>query len=915
MRRRLLTLVAFLPLPAAVAQTGANASAPGRRAAPAETLSYGHKVAVPTAVAVRRTGDVVMDGKLDDAAWRAAPPITEFRQIDPNEGQPASQRTEVRFLFDDEALYVGAKMYDTEGAKGVTTRLVRRDGQFDSDYFEIVVDGFHDHLGRAFFDVNPSGSKGDNIGIGTSCCDASWDPIWEGVTHIDDDGWTAEIRIPYSQLRFSRAEVQTWGLQVRRFIKRNNEQDQWSWWGKTEAGGPQRFGHLTGLRIPASTGHLELLPYVVTKSTSVATSSGDPFATGGRPTMRAGLDLKDRLTSNLTLDATFNPDFGQVEVDPAVLNLSAFETFYAEKRPFFIEGAQVFDFGNFGCHFCSNAESMSAFYSRRVGRAPTGASLATDNYSYSDVPDATTILGAGKITGRTASGYTIGLLDAVTGEADARVQTSGGSRASQEVEPLANYFVGRVKRDFLNGNLVVGGVASGIARNIDTTFAPLLARHAEMYGNDVYYTWHEQMYALQAQAAVTNVSGDPREILAREQSSARYLQRPDRGAGSGGFLSNRLDSAATSMRGAGLYTRLSKNTGDWFGELQTNIRTPGYETNDYAFQQRADYIWFNGNVGRIWTKPTKWYREFAVLGGGQEQRNFEGDRTQEQVHAYLSETTPQFWQMTVFEIHRPAVVDDKALRGGPAVIAPRSDFVDLGVSSDSRTKLIGSAEVNYSWDAAGGGGPGYSVSVTYRPVSNVSMSLGPSWSASRSMTQYVTAVADTTAKAFYGTRYVMSALDQRTLALDTRLNVTFSPTMSLELYMQPFFAAGQYRDLKEYTAPRVATTSVYGRDRGTIVATTDARGMTTSYTIDPDGAGPAGAFTVANPDFTEQSLRGNAVFRWEYRPGSVLYVAWTQSRFADAAFGNLDLGRDRSALLAARPDNILLVKASWWLPR
>jgi hypothetical protein len=897
----------------AMANLGGQTSAAPKVAA--ESLAYGHKIAVPTAVAVKRGGPIVLDGRLDDEAWKAATPITEFRQIDPNEGEKASQRTEVRFLFDDDALYVGAKMYDTEGAKGVMTRLVRRDASFDSDYLELVIDSYHDHLSRAFFDLNPSGSKGDNIGIGTSCCDASWDPVWEGVTHIDEDGWTAEIRIPYSQLRFPRVEEQTWGLQVRRFIKRNNEQDQWSWWSKTDAGGPPRFGHLTGLHIPTSTGHLELLPYVVTKSSAVATAAGDPFDTHGRPTAQAGLDLKDRLTSNLTLDATFNPDFGQVEVDPAVLNLSAFETFYAEKRPFFVEGSQVFDFGNFGCIFCSNAESMSAFYSRRVGRAPEGSDLATGPNLYADVPDATTILGAAKITGRTQSGYTIGLLDALTGQANARIETLSGQRGTQEVEPLSNYFVGRVKKDYDAGNLVLGAVASGMVRNIDTTFAPLLARHAEMYGNDVYYAWDQQAYTFQAQAAVTNVSGTPQEILLREESSARYLQRPDRGAGSGGFLTNRFDSTATSMRGAGFYARGSKQTGDWFGELQTNVRTPGYETNDYAFQQRADYIWFNGNVGRQWTKPTNWYRQLVMIAGGQEQHNFEGDRTQEQLHAYWSETTPQFWNVTVFGIHRPSVIDDKALRGGPAVIAPRSEYAELDVSSDSRTKLIGSATVGRYSDASGGLSPTVSVSATYRPVSNVSMSLGPTWNAGRSPTQYVTAVADTTAKAFYGTRYVMSALQQRTLGLDTRLNVTFSPTMTLELYMQPFFAAGRYYDFKEYVAPRTRLTATYGRDRGTIATVRDTTGAIASYTIDPDGAGPAAPFTIANPDFTETSLRGNAVFRWEYRPGSVLYVAWTQSRLADAAFGDLEFGRDRSALLATRPDNILLVKASWWIPR
>jgi hypothetical protein len=876
--------------------------------------SYGHTIAVPSAIAARLRGHIVLDGRLDEPAWAAARPITEFTQTDPDEGKPASERSEVRFLFDADALYVGAKLYDALGARGVTTRLVRRDANFASDYFQLVIDSYHDHLSRAFFEVNPSGSKSDYIGIGTSCCDPSWDPIWEAVTHVDSDGWTAEIRIPYSQLRFSRDSVQTWGLEVRRFIKRRDEEDDWSFWHKNEAGGPSRFGHLEGLRIPAATSHLELMPYASAKSSSLASVAGTPFDTRGRPKVSEGLDLRYRVTSNLTLNATINPDFGQVEVDPAVLNLSAFETFFPEKRPFFVEGAQVFDFGNFNCNFCSNVEGMQGFYSRRVGRTPTGASLATDNYAFADVPDATTILGAGKITGRTASGYTIGLLEAVTGQATARVQTVTGQRAHQVVEPLANYFVGRLKRDLLNGDLVVGGILSGVARNIDTTFAPLLAKHAEMLGGDLVYRWSEKKYSLMANAALSNVYGDPREILQRQQSSARYFQRPDRGAGNGGFFSNQLDSAATSLRGAGGYLRVAKETGDWMWETSVNTRTPGYETNDFAFQQSADYLWYNANLNRFWSKRSSWYQTMFGIVGAQTQQNYEGDRTGLQFHQYWNVQTRQFWFINEFLIVRPSTIDDRQLRGGPVVRTADSRFASVDISSDSRHMVSGSVGLHHYWDVQGGRAPGVNLDATIRPVSNMSLSLGPSFNWANLKTQYVTAVDDPTATAFYGTRYLISSLKQTTVGLDTRLSLTYSPTMSLELYVQPFFAAAHYFDFKEYATPRTASLRVYGRDQGTITQLVGRDGVPTQYTIDPDAAGPAAPFTIDNPDLTEASLRGNAVFRWEYRPGSVLYVAWTHSRAADTSFGNLELYRDRDALYASQPDNIFLVKASWWMP-
>ena len=876
---------------------------------------FGHATTVPSATASRRIGEIVLDGRLDESAWRTAAPITDFIQSDPDEGKPPTQRTEIRFLYDDEALYIGAKMYDTRGPTGIATRLVRRDADFDSDFLNVEIDSYHDHLSRAQFGVNPAGSKADQIGVGNSCCDASWDPVWEAATHIDEDGWTAELRIPYSQLRFAHDSVQVWGLQVSRIIKRRDETDLWAFNKKSEPGGPSRYGHLFGIRVPASTQHIELLPYAVTKSSWIAGADGDPFDRRGRPSVRVGLDLKDRLTSNLTLDATFNPDFGQVEVDPAVLNLSAFETFFPEKRPFFVEGSQVFSFADMSCNFCDNTQDMNAFYSRRIGRPPTGASLARENFQFADVPDATTILGAAKLTGRTSQGYTVGLLNAVTGRSTADVVAAGGIRAKQEVEPLADYFVGRVKRDFLHGNLVAGGVVSGVVRNIDSTFAPLLAKHAELLGHDLFYTSSNHVYDVRMQASVTNVSGDPREILLRQQSSARYFQRPDRGAGNGGFFSNRLDSSATSLSGGGLYARAAKETGFTFGEISFDTRTPGYESNDYAFQTRADYIFTSGNAGLNWTTPTRWYHQLIALAGGQFIRNYEGDLTQVDYHLFAQATTPQFWNLHGFVIDFPSVTDDKQLRGGPAVRTVHGHFASFNASTDSRHAFVAELATTYQWDDGGGNTPNVSLGATYRPSAQVSLSFSPSYSRAHNYAYYVTTVADPTATQFYGSRYVMSVLDQPVVSLDTRASFTFTPTMTLEVYVQPFFAAGRYTDFEEYVAPRSKEVAVFGRDRGTITAIRDTTGRVAQYTIDPDAAGPARPFTFDNPNFSSQSLRGNAVFRWEYRPGSVLYVAWTQSRAAGAAFGDLDLVRDRDALFAARPDNIFLVKASWWLAR
>lgn len=874
-----------------------------------------HESPVPSTVATRRASPISIDGKMDEAAWSAATPITQFTQFNPDEAQAPTQRTDVRIVFDDDALYIGATMYDTAGRAGIRTRLVRRDNDFDSDWFQVVIDGYHDHLSRAFFTVNPSGSKQDQIGIGASCCDSGWDPVWQVESSIGEDRWTTEMRIPFNQLRFAPDSVQTWGLQLRRWIQRRQEQDDWSFWRRNEQGGPARFGHLEGLRISRSGRHMELLPYIASKARAIQAERGDPFNHGVKPSARIGADIKYLLTSNLTLDATINPDFGQVEVDPAVVNLSAFENFFNERRPFFVEGSGVFGFGSFNCYFCSNVSSLSAFYSRRIGRAPTGAPLAYAAGKYVNLPDASAILGAAKISGRTSNGFTIGLLNAVTNRETAELRLSDGTSGKQVVEPLTNYFVGRVKKDFMQGNLVVGAIATSVIRKMDSVFTPRLTSHAEFYGADMRYTWGNRAYSLIANAGLSTIEGDSTVIFNRQMNSARFFQRPDRGRGSGGFLSNRLDSSATSMVGAGGYARIGKDAGNWLWETSVNVRTPGFENNDLAFLTRSDYVFYNANIFRNWQTPTKWYRQLGIIAGGQEQKNFQGDRTDRQLHIYAQTTTPQFWNVNTFYIWRPALLDDRLLRGGPTVTRPGTGFYQFSGNTDNRKNLVFFTNASYSWNTRGGWGVSAGTTANYRPSSNVVVSFGPSWNDSKSLLQYLTAVNDPTNTDFYGRRYIMSGIRQKTLALDTRLNVTVTPRMTLELYAQPFFASGHYYDFKEFAKPRSEVFRTFGSEVGTVTAQTTAAGAVQRFTIDPDGTGAAAPFSFNNPDFTQRSLRGNAVFRWEYHPGSVLFLAWTHSRFNQDSQGTLEFSREREALWSAHPDNIFLIKASWWIPR
>ena len=406
-----------------------------------------------------------------------------------------------------------------------------------------------------------------------------------------------------------------------------------------------------------------------------------------------------------------------------------------------------------------------------------------------------------------------------------------------------------------------------------------------------------------------------------QRSSARYFQRPDRQFGASGpltgsFFNGFYRPGATGLRGLASYVRMAKEGGSFNWEAQLNARTPGFEVNDISFLSRADYVQQVYNVAYNWTKPTRWYRDFAFTVGGQQTQNFDGDLTNRDVHYWMGSQTPQFWRWNAWALHNFQAYDDRLLRGGPVAVLSSGDVVSLNVNTDSRKPIVVNVNPRFQRNAEGGFQSYVGTNVRWKPVSNVSLSLGPSYNFTRSVQQYVTTVEDPTATAFAGNRYVFSSLVQKTLSMDTRVAVTFTPNSTLEMYVQPFIASGAYSDFKEFDAPRQLRKSVYGRDRGTITPTTGSDGLVTGYTVDPDATGPINPFTFDNPSFDTRSLIGNVVYRWEYRPGSTLYLVWTQSRSDELSYvGNLDFTRDRTALFATHPDNIFLVKVNYWLGR
>ena len=840
----------------------------------------------PQASATRTTQPIRVDGSLDDAAWQAATPITEFRQLDPQEGQPATERTEVRVLYDDQALYIGARLYDRQG---VSARLGRRDmGMSASDWLTVILDTNHDHRTAVGFEVNPSGVRRDQTRAGDGSEDNSWDPVWEAETSVTDSGWVAEMRIPFSQMRFSRADVQTWGMQVERQIARNQEFSVWSFTPRDQPGGIPRFGHLAGLeRIPTGK-RLEVLPYAVSRAENV--ERGDnPFRDDREYGMDAGVDLKYRLSSNMTLDATVNPDFGQVEVDPAVVNLTAFETQFEERRPFFVEGSEIFRFGGDGTNL--------AFYSRRIGRQPT----LVPNVAARDVPNTTRILGAVKLSGRTQGGWSIGVLNAVTRREDVRFRLPGETEDQrQTAEPLTNFFVGRARRETRQGQTALGGFVGAVNRDLDTdALSGALRSSAYSAGVDLFHQWAERTWTLNGFLAGSHVRGDPDAILRTQLLPYHYFGRPD-----ANHL--RLDSALTSLSGfAGAVTVNRRMGRHWNAFTRLNTISPGYEVSDLGFQRRADRI--DAEVGGNYseTRPGKVLRRYSAYGAALMEHNYDWQNISNRIFGGGNLQLLNYWSFYLnLNTSLGGTVDDRLTRGGPAARRVGFSFIQAGMTTDPRKPVLGELGAYYQRDGAGGDASETYASLVLRPAAHWEVSIGPSIGSVHSVAQYLMTVPDPLATETFGARYVFASLDQTTVSLQARLNYTFSPALSLQVYAQPFIASGDFGRSKELARPRSYEFLVYGEDVGEVV---DGQ-------IYPNGTGPGAlSFPVVEPDFNVRSLRGNAVLRWEWRPGSTLYLAWQQNRSDFQPLGDFDLSRDTGGLFGAAPDDVFLIKVSYWL--
>ena len=884
---------------------------------------YDHESA-PRARAIRVGTSIDIDGRLDEAVWMQAPVITEFIQQDPAEGEPGTERTEFRVAYDDDAIYIGAMLYDRSP---ITTRLQRRDaGGGDFDYITVSLDSFHDHETVYQFSVNPSGSYDDAVssgggggggrgGGGGGGRDSSWDPVWEVATRISEAGWSAEMRIPFSQLRFSPAEQQVWGIQIRRNIHRKQETVAFPFIPTLERGGASRFGHLEGIEGIEPGQRLELLPYVAARGeylqlgVPTGVNFSNPYRSGSDYFTQAGLDLKYRLASNVTLDATVNPDFGQVEVDPSVINLTAFETRFQERRPFFVEGGDIFRVGE-GGPAGSTGRAPQLFYSRRIGRSPSGA--PPPEAVFADVASATTILGAAKVTGRVGDGWSLGLLAAVTAQETATYVVADQGVGEAVVEPAANYLVGRVRRQIRGGETRFGLLGTAANRALEGTGMGGRLHSAAYTGSaDFAHEWGNRTYRVSTMFSGSYVQGDPAAILRTQLSSTRYFQRPD-----ADHLT--LDPNATSLGGYYAMVDVAKQAGAFGGRVALAAASPGYEVNDLGFQSASDRLIVDTNLSYNQPNPGRILRRWDVRGGPDAVWNYAGDRIWTEVNGGFNWEFLNYWGGGARLSYNPRHDDDRLTRGGPLARTPRGFGGSVNLRSDGRRTTTG--RLNYRWSNASD--DSWDRTVSFDLTANVSerfrIQLGPSYSRRHASAQYVTSVADPLATQTFGRRYVFGGLDQTTFSLETRLNVTFNPKLSLQLYVEPFISTGNYRELKELERPRTFDFLEYGTDIGTI--SQDPGG---SYSVDPDGPGPAAPFVVADRDFSYRSLIGNAVLRWEWRPGSTLFLVWQQRRISslsgdgldgtDPWIGGFDLSRDVADMFGTPSDNIFVIKVNYWL--
>jgi hypothetical protein len=825
----------------------------------------------------------LIDGKLDEECWKNALWKEDFVQYEPTEGADVTQKTSFAIQFDEHNLYIAVKCFDTN-VKNISKINTRRDN-IEGDLIVIQIDSYFDKRSAFSFGVSAAGIKMDQFISNDGNEDNSWNAVWYAKTSSDNEGWYAEMQIPLTQLRFEKEGNKVWGLQVGRKIYRNQEVVVWQPATRKANGWVSQYGELRGIESLKPSKTVEIVPYVVAKAETYAKERDNPFREKGYGTFfNVGIDGKLGVTNNMTLDFTINPDFGQVEADPSEVNLSSFETFFSEQRPFFVEGNNIFSYqlalgdGNIGYE--------NLFYSRRIGARPHNSANEEDD-EYSKMPEFSRILGAAKLSGKTKSGFSLGLMETLTSAEFAKISGPGSQERNQIVEPMTNFLVGRVQQDYDNGNTMVGGMFTSVNRNINDENLSTMHRSAYSGGVDFVRKWHNKDWEVDFSAYMSRVEGTPEAIAETQGSSAHYFQRSD-------APHVEMDSSRRSLTGSGGKFMIGKMGGELKFIFATLWKSPQLELNDAGFMRSADNIFQLSWAGYRMTKQFSIIRKFQANFNQYAQWTFAGENTGRGGNINFNLQFTNYWYIGGgFNIDGSAF-STTLLRGGPSFKMPGSRNMWSYIESNGQKKIVLDLSFNaYTSDIKGlEAGSDYEAGIEYKPFKSLQLKAGCSHSVQMNQLQYVTSCTNNNSE-----DYILARLDRRTTRGYIRINYNITPDLSMQYWGQPFFTKGNYTNFKKATETKAQNLS----DRYHIFDRNEISYNRSDETYSVDQGGSNQSYTFDNPDFNVKVFLSNAVLRWEYKPGSTLYAVWSQNIYTD---------EDR-ALFKTTPQNIFLLKFSY----
>ncbi|GLR15504.1 hypothetical protein GCM10007940_01190 [Portibacter lacus] len=836
---------------------------------------------------------IKLDAFLDEKIWDSVDWGTGFRVRQPNNGDKATRDTKFKIVYDQNFIYVGYECYDNEPDK-IEKRLSRRDN-FPGDWVEINFDSYRDNATGFSFTISASGVKGDEFITGNgSNWDESWNPIWYAATRITENGWNAEIKIPLSQLRYSQAREQEWGFNIQRRDFRVDEFSSFQFIPQNASGYISNFAILRGLKNLKPKRQVETQPYIVTGKSSGKNSK---FKLTG------GLDGKIGLTSNITLDYTLNPDFGQVDADPSVLNIDGFEVFFQERRPFFIENNNLFSFDGTNAEAGGPYNNDNLFYSRRIGSNPRGSHHIPGHAHNIKRPEFTNILGAAKVSGKTKEGWSLGILEGMTAQEFATYNI-GEKEHKGTVEPLTNYFVGRLSKDLQGGASQVGGTFTQVTRFLeDTGLEDQYHKTTSSGGLNVFHSWQDRKWQFVGKLIASNVAGTALKIKETQEDFRHYFQRPD------ADHLNVVDDK-TNLAGHGGDLALANYGGKDNISYQFGLtwRSPGLELNDIGFLNSADiinhYLW----AGYRFPKPFGIFRSARVNYNHYLGYSFGGVNNLQAVNTNIHGGFTNFWEAGTGMTVTFKEISNKALFGGPS-LRNSSGFNNWGyIGTDSRkklrTNLFWSKFTPFTWDKGSSNRYSYELSFSLQASDAFSISAGPEYSYNFNALQNVSFNTFNNQD-----RYITGSVIQRTVSLSVRLSYNFTPNLTLEYWGQPFISKGEYSDFKYINHPLARNFD----DRFAAYSTSQITFSNNDlYHVD-ENLDDQIDYQFENPDFNFMQFRSNAVLRWEYIPGSELFLVWSQGATNNGDPSKKLLHSFREDLFSKKITNNFLIKLTYRL--